>query len=59
MRHLASLAVLRIGTTPPSSSVQPIGIARNVEEVTGAGVCACQPEGSLSQVIELTDHLSP
>jgi hypothetical protein len=26
-----------IGTTPPSSSVQLIGIARNAEEVTGTG----------------------
>jgi hypothetical protein len=59
VRHLASLAVLRIVTTPPSSSVQPIGISLTEEELSGAGFCASQPEGSLSLVIELTDHLSP
>jgi hypothetical protein len=36
--------VLRIGSTPPSSSVRLIGIARNAEEVTGAGVCACHAQ---------------
>jgi hypothetical protein len=46
VRHLAPRVLLRIGTTPASSSVQLIGIARNAQEVTGTGVCACHAQSS-------------